>query len=404
MPAAPEAERSSPAPAPDPAPVLADRSPTPVAEAAGPSATVRPGWVRGLAGFGVALLLIVGVGSRLLSSTSAGPVAPSPRATVSAAGTLVYVSDEGAPSGREVVWTLDLATDEARRGPVIPSAVDLFDASYAGPGWIGLDASAPDGGTRAFLLRGTSPSVVPDRLAAGDLLAWGPGGRSLAIAHRGEPDGAGCRRIWINVVTVQTGLSQRVLDDRSCGDVRSLGRGWTATYLTWVRPGRTEVEYAGVSGVRHPVLPGYDLLSVSPNSDFLGAPATGERRGRGAVLFWRGHGGPLQLGTAQGQLVITRVLCWAPDGSRALVEGQLLATRGLFQIEGGPGPTSSRREPSFLVGPVPDRLSTSATYASDGSLYLSIAGRLFRYRDGGSREIALPVGAPPPSGPIVWLP
>lgn len=356
---------------------------------------------RSLAGVVAAVLLVGFVVSRVSSSTApergAGSTVLFPAVHV---GTLVYASDAGAPAGKQVVWVLDLATGEAREGPTIPIATGLYDATYAGPSWLGASVSARDGSSKALLLRGTSRSVRPASLGSGSLLAWGPSGRTVAIAHRGEPDAHGCRRIWIDVVTVQTGLSERVLDQRTCGDLSSIGRGWAATYLTWVST-RTVIDYVGLSGVRHPVLRGFELLSVSPNSDLLCEPAQGAR---GAVLFWRGRGGPLRIGSAGGDLMIHRVLAWAPDGSRVVVDGRQFDTRGLFEIQAGPGPSSEPREPRFLTGTKPGQEETAAAYAGDGTLYLSVGGYLIRDDGGELRSVRLPSGAPPPAGPIAWLP
>jgi hypothetical protein len=326
-------------------------------------------------------------------------------------GTLVYVSDEGAEDGRQTLWRLDLSTGDLQPGPQVPTVSHLLPATYAGPGWLGLDAPAGDGTTRAFLLEGSSPSVVPVPLGAGALVAWGPLGRSVAIATRGAADLDGCRHVRIDVVTVQTGLAERVLNQTMCGDLVSLGRDASATYFTWTSGDRVGVSYTGLSGVPHTVLRGHAMVSVSPNADFLVTPGTalvnrrvqalgGDRSDvSGTVLFWRGHGGPVELGTREYPLVVSRMLAWAPDGARGLVVGRLGPRHGVFEIEAGPG--TVRREPHFVTS---GGTNLGAAYDEHGAAYLVIDGRLLRYAGGVLDALRLPEGAPPPAGPIAWLP
>src|SRR5581483_2021896 len=71
----------------------------------------------------------------------------------------------------------------------------------------------------------------------------------------------------------------------------------------------------------HRVLFGYGMLDVSPASDFLVTPVeTGDPRAlalasRRTVLYWRGDGGPVPLGTGRRGLHVERTLAWSPDAS-----------------------------------------------------------------------------------------
>jgi hypothetical protein len=392
-------------------------SPVPTARAPGGRARTflaRGGALRGIAGFAAAILIVGFVSDRIAGGTDRERATGEPRVTIPPAvahGTLVYVSNEGVRDGRQTLWKLDLATGDLQPGPEVPTASHLLAATYAGPGWLGLDAATGDGTMHAFLLEGSSPSVVPVPLGAGALVAWGPLGMSVAIATRGATDRDGCRHVRIDVVTVQMGLAERVLNQTICGDLVSLGRDASATYFTWTSGDRVGVSYTGVSGVPHTVLRGHAMVSVSPNSDFLVTPGTALVRHRvqalggdrsdvgGTVLFWRGHGGPVELGTRDHPLVVSRMLAWALDGARGLVVGRLGPRHGVFEVEAGPG--TVRREPHFVTS---GGLNLGAAYDENGVAYLAIDGRLMRYADGVLDALRLPEGGPPPAGPIAWLP
>jgi hypothetical protein len=296
-----------------------------------------------------------------------------------------------------VLWRLDLATYQSSQGPQIAPAVDLVDATEVGHGWLGLTAVV-HGRQTAFLLHGTSAFIEPTPIDTGDLVAWGPGGSSVAVSSHGRARADGCRSERVDVTDVNTGIPQNVLDEpKGCGDVVSLGRSGAATYYTRAATGGVGIYFTGVVGVPHLVLDGYAMLSVSPVSDFLVVPAGGTSSG--AVLFWRGHGGPVPLGDANDDLIVGRVLAWSPDGAQAAVLGSLGLREGVFVLDSGPG--VERREPTFVVPGGPD---IGASFNDEGVLYLVIGGHLFSYADGVLSDVLLPEGSPAPSGPIVWMP
>lgn len=330
------------------------------------------------------------------SSAPTSSSSPEPR-FAQGHGSLVYTTKIEPGRSPHVLWRLDLATDRSSQGPQIAPALDLVDATGVGQGWLGLTA-AVHGRQAAFLLHGTSPFIEPTLIDTGDLVAWGPGGSSVAVSSHRRTRPGGCRSVSIDVTDVNTGITQNVLEQRKgCGHLVSLGRSDAATYYTRSTPGDVGIYFTGVVGVPHLVLDGYGMLSVSPASDFLVVPAGGNATG--AVLFWQGHGGPVRLGDARNDLIVQRVLAWAPDGAQAAVLGSLGSRHGVFVLDAGPG--VERRAPTFVVAGGQD---LGATFDDQGMLYLVIGGHMFSYLDGVLSDILLPGEAPTPSGPIVWMP
>jgi len=363
----------------------------------------------------------VGVVIAVASTTLHGPAPKASSAPTSSSspeprfaqghGSLVYTTKIGSGRSPHVLWRLDLATDRRYLGPQIAPALALIDATGVGQGWLGLTASI-HGRQAAFLLHGTSPFIEPTLIDTGDLVAWGPGGSSVAVSSHRRTRPGGCRYERIDVTDVNTGIVENVLEQRKgCGHLVSLGRSEAATYYTRSTPSDVGIFFTGVVGVPHLVLDGYGMLSVSPASDFLVVPAGGSTTGgppfgssdgtpSGAVLFWQGHGGPVRLGDARKDLIVERVLAWSPDGAQAAMLGSLGSRHGVFVLDAGPG--VERRAPTFVV---PGGHDLGATFDDQGMLYLVIGGHVFSYLDGVLSDVLLPgEDAPPPSGPIVWMP
>lgn len=303
-------------------------------------------------------------------------------------GSLVYVATEGPGHGRDVIWKLDLARGVATEGPEIPRALELVDARAAGAGRVGLTAVV-GGHEEADLLHGTSSSVAPTLLVRGSMIAWGPGGASLALVQP-ELGAARCPRAErVTSFNVLSGIADRLLD--TCTRIDGLGRSSTATYFSGVDG---DLYFTGVVGIAHRIATGFRLLSVSPASDFLLASTR-----TGSAWYWQGSGDPIRLGTREADLRIDRVLAWSPDGSRVAVEGRLGGTDGVWLIDAGPGP--GPREPTFVV---PSGSNVQAAFSDAGALFVVVNGHPMVLQDRGLADVLLPPHAPPPSGPIVWIP
>jgi hypothetical protein len=330
------------------------------------------------------------------------PMASGPEVT--ARGGLVYTADDG--RGGSTLWTVDLYGGVGRPGPSVPArTVELVDLSGAAPGWIGLERRTREH-TVAAVVRGFVADAAVERLGSGDLVAWGPGGRSLVFARNGPPEQDGCAPVRISLVTVLTQKVGWALDDPGfCGPVLSLSRSEAATYFTAASGDRLSVYLTGSVGVPHLTFEGVGMLSASPPAAFLLRPdasprtSSGAPREAGTMLGWKGIGGPVSVGDGAHVLAVHRVLAWASDGSRVALLGTMGARSGVFVLFAGSG--TGPRVPRFVM---PVGRTVDGTFDAYGRLYLATDGAIYVARDGGSARIALPAGAPAPSGPIVWIP
>ena len=117
-------------------------------------------------------------------------------------GSLVYAVPDGA--GHSRLWRYDLETETATPGPRVRRAIELIDARSVDHTWLGPHVRAPQ---RARCRR---PSCAPSaptpgrrRLLEGDVVSWGPQGRTVIAGRRGAL-GIGCRRsvsiVWARLV------------------------------------------------------------------------------------------------------------------------------------------------------------------------------------------------------------
>ena len=368
--------------------------------------------VRVLAGMAAAAIVLGLLWTRLPRPAASRPIRGPSSSKSASPGILVYAAPAPGTPGQNVLWYLDLSTGRALPGPTVPAPIELVDASLAGPGWVGLTAVGPRGKLVAYIVKGTLLSDVPVRLGSGDLIAWGPRGKDVAIAREG-PVAGGCRRVSIDVVGLD-GSTARVLDRRSlCGNILSLGRDGAFTYFTRLAAGRAAIYSFGL-GLTRAVLAGREFLSVSPASDLLVvAPAAFRRQRRPAsglapdvlagplraVTYRRasGAGRPASFRRAGLALEGDRVLAWSPDSSRAAVVGSLGREHGIFLLNTGLGQT--RRVPVLMVR---GRVGLGAAFSPAGAAYLAAGGHLYRYTEWLS-NVVLPTGGPP-TGPMAWLP
>ena len=363
----------------------------------------RPRGPRSVVGLVVALALVGGV--LVVRSWVPGepdaPVAP-PVDQVSEplGGRLVYVAEGDRPAERRL-WVVNLATGTKRRGPVVGDVLDLVDLSEVHPGWLGVEVAGADGSVLALALRGLDAASVTTPLARGELVAWGPGGQSLAVATRSRTR-QGCRGVRIDLVSVRTGSIERGRAATGvCGPLLTLGRSAVASYFTAETSGGVDTFFSGSVGVPHLLFGNTRMLSASPLAQFLvTAPAARAEVGTDELLYlaWRGRGGPLPVRLGPEPLEPEAVVAWSSDGSFVALVGTVAGEPGLYVVTAGSG--SGVREPDLVsAGEVLD-----ATFATDGTLFVARRGEIRMYRDGRLEALALPAGAPPPAGPVAWLP
>lgn len=169
--------------------------------------------------------------------------------------------------------------------------------------------------------------------------------------------GTGRQRLWkLDLVTGRLRRGPRVPAAEELLAAPYPGIGWMG--FVSVMPDGTRRAFAlhgtAPSDRPIPVLPDHALQSISSSSDMLVAPSASLdafRLGpvpsrasadpppislRGAVLYWRGRGGPLSLGDELDDLVVDRVLGWSTDASEVLVQGSLGERAGVFRVQTGP--------------------------------------------------------------------
>ncbi len=354
-------------------------------------------------------------GGRAPGSTR-GPTSPGAAGPLS--GTLVFA--RAGTSDRAELWRWDLASGSIEEGPTVPRPLEIVNASAAGEGWVGLTWRRRDGRLQSGVLSSMEVGTVPTPLLAGDLVSWGARGGRVSAAVRGAA--AGCeRRITVRGLQLVPRLREPTFRTTLCGDVMSLGRAGTVTYLTLRERERIAVAYAGGEEPRI-VLADHALASISWARDMLVQPATYAASvapfGREPALP---DGSSVVLGTGLGYLsgastdrdappapyvvgdepfTLDRVLAWAPDAFEALVVGWVDGRPGLYVLDTLPGNgIAAPVRVGRAAGP------TWATYTGDAIAIVVTRGDVLAIDDDGVvRELEVPPGSPTADGPVAWLP
>ena len=391
----------SPAPAPARVPSRKIRTPRPsvrgrfLPNAEPEDAGAAPVRRRPFLAFAALAVLLTGVLWWFLRSheVPAGSGAETPPPST---GRLAYTA--GAP-GAQRLWTWDPPAAAAIPGPVIDGeVVELVGARGDLAGLLGLTARDRAGRLSASILRSQTAGATAERVATADLVAWGPDGASVVSARMGGSVNGYYEDPRVFRERLDRGLREEVLSgQRLCGRISTLGQTFASTYFTWARDDGVGVFYLG-NGEPHVVLRGWALLGTSPTSDLLVSPASPTEAG-GAALFWRGARQPDPYRSAAGgSVAVRRILTWTTEADEALVVATVDDREGVYLLDTTPG---GDRVPVYVgVGQEP----AFATATFDDALYLSLDGRLAVWRDGHLTDAGLPADAPPPTGPIAWLP
>lgn len=374
--------------------------------------------LRALASIVVLSLVVAGLAvgwSRWRPERPSAPAAAEPR-LFSPTGTIVFVADAGRLHKERSLWLLDLETRRLRPGPLVPQIDDL-QASAAGPGWLAYSRTEAGGSRSAWILRGSSFDVRPERVAHGDLVAWGPEARVVAVARdRAAGEGTCARRTTLWRVDVATGARERAVARDRCGRLLSLGATPLSTYYSRAIGGKVNVFRSG-PGFDRRVLSDFLLLSASPAGSLLVARTDrpedfrigpiGSREAIlgmrttvvGAEVFWRARGGPVPIHDRGMNLSVERMLTWSADGMRAVVLAELDDRFGILLVDASPGP--GVRELTDL-----GRASggTDAVFGADGTIYLVTGGVLYAVVDGERIPLIRHRGAPRLVGPLAWMP
>ena len=314
-------------------------------------------------------------------------------------GRLVYTA--GAP-GAQRLWTWDPPAVAATPGPALDGeVVQLVGARGGLAGLLGLTARDRTGHLSASILRSQTAGASAEPVATADLVAWGPNGASVVSARVGDTVNGCYEDPRVFRERLDRGLQEEVLSrQRLCGRISTLGQTFASTYFTWARDDGVGVFYLG-NGEPHEILRGWALLGTSPTSDLLVVPTStteGAAAG-GAALFWRGARQPEPYRSAAGgSVAVRRILTWTAEADEALVLATVDDREGLYLLDTTPG---GDRVPDYL-GVAQEPAFATATF--DDALYISLDGRLALWRDGHLADAGLPADAPPPTGPIAWLP
>ena len=356
----------------------------------------------------VALAVVWGVSSASGGggdpSSSPAAVSPPPTAGIRAPsfeGRLVFSAraPDGRPGLRQRLFVYDLGRGTLIAGPLIPTAREL---AVLADGSI-LVVSDGRGGLSDVSI---APSLDPDadvrHLPSGAIVSASSNGRQVSIFG---PPGVACRssaasyirRDFRFVIGSPNPLERRA---KGCGEPISAAAedGPVAVSIVDDR-GRatTTVDDAHVRS-----LDGAAILSVGPGQTALlvalDAPVQPAAPPTGQLLVWPFAGDPRP---AVDGLVATRVLAWSPAGSRAIVNGVLDGTRAMWLIDPAAG-TAQEILPSGGI----DLGATfsGATFDGNGNAFGASAAAIVAVTSAGTYPIDLPIDAPVPSGPIVWLP
>jgi len=318
-------------------------------------------------------------------------------------GRLVYVAEDGAGARR--LYTLDLTTGVAAEGPLVGDVLELEGGTSAPSPGIGATIAEPSGTLRADIYRSFGPDDQPVTIGRGNLVAWGPQAETIATVRRGP---GRCGVISVTSINVSS-VSERIYHRASfCEKVLAVGRDAQTVYLlerrehsTGSPSGSTGIVWVGYERL-HPLLERFSFLSISPTADMIVVAEPGAGWLPGAALFWRGNSRTPPVAYADGgvPLIADRVLAWAGDDDQALVLGSVGRRRGLYLLDAGVG--QGPRAPEFVgdaQGPV------WATFSDDGHWYVEEGGAFSVVTNGIRAPLEhLARSAPPPDGPIAWLP
>jgi hypothetical protein len=246
------------------------------------------------------------------------------------------------------------------------------------------------------VLRSLDPSARPFPVGRGDLVAWLPSGGFVTLAE--TPPRTICRRhLAIDTTTITKDLVSKTRYLDACGHPTMLGRDLTSPYVTMERDGAASVYRVGARGLV-PLLRGYRALSVSLNGDLLV-----QRLGSTALRYYYPSSDappPALIARGGEALRPERVLGWSDDASEVYVLGAIGDTRGVFGVT--VSPQVEERSPALVVRTDARDVSASPTDAHD--VFVSTDGEVAFVEGAVAHPLLRPAGAPPVTGPLLWIP
>ena len=239
----------------------------------------------------------------------------------------------------------------------------------------------------------------------GTFAAWSPGGKDARAITWTPARRDGCKRVHERTFEPATFDVDDSWDGRLCGEVTGMVRTTSSTYLSIVddRPeGSTESLVVRLPDGASPetVFHGVRVLGASDDGDlFLQQLETDRPYLIGTTA--RVGGGLVRYRAPSGRLILEAFLGMDHARTGALVLGAIGADRGVYRV---PGVSQVGEKAPYLVFPTSSQ-QVSAAESSRGVLILVVDGEVHAVGAEGSKQLALPDGAPAPGdGPIVWLP
>jgi hypothetical protein len=320
--------------------------------------------------------------------------APPPEQPLAERGYLVYAAeDDGGPR----LWVWNVSSGTATPGPRLRAMPSDLSFSFArNVGWVSATLPASHGSSRAVVLRSLDTSETPLPVGRGDLVAWLPSGGFVTLAE--TPPRTICRRhLAIDTATITTDLVSKTRYLDACGHPTMLGRDLTSPYVTMEHDGAASVYRVG-SRRLVPLLRGYRALSVSLNGDLLV-----QRPGSSTLLYYYPSSDaspPARIARDGEPLRAERVLGWSGDADEVYVLGSIGDTRGVFAIT--VSPQVEQRSPTLVARTDARDVSASPTESHD--VFVSADGEVTLVEGTGSAPLLRPPGAPPVTGPLLWIP
>ena len=336
----------------------------------------------------VAALVAIG----FLRAGAPAAVDPAARAV---GGRLVYAITDDADPQFWRIWIYDLSAGTYTRGPQLAEPRWLARATEVSPDAI-ASVSERDDGESADLLRFLGPDDEAVSMIQGDHVAWAPYGETaVAATHRGGCDGFEVTA-WDPVLARETRRSV----PESCADLSSVVATTLYDYLSISEDDRSSVVQI-VDGPSVPLEEGYTAIGASGRDLYVVPSSVGPDGPVLEVLTGTPPNGSIhRVGGPQDPFIFERLLSWGAGPAGDLVLGTYGGVRGVYQIPEYRDGNAVRPVLTFETL----ARDVGATATLDGSVVVSVDGRLFVVRDEAVTEMALPDDAPAPGPMILWLP
>jgi hypothetical protein len=324
-----------------------------------------------------------------------------PRDRTGEVGSIIYTA--GAQDGQTRLYRWDLFAGTITRGPVVRDPLALFDAEAAHPGWVGIESRSPTGGVDIGVFKFLGPDDQTFPLGHGAVAAWAPQGANIVVGTAASS--SGCSYLHVLAIHLSPLTKEESAGERVCAQLDGVQLG-ERTFLSLRGSAGTRVAYLSVHRLR-PLLNHYRLDSLSPANDMVVTPdpPPGSPSVPGSALYFRGPASqrPIPYTFAGSPFVLDRVLAWDPSATEALALGSAGGRSGFYRLQAAPpiGDTQPQTQPATYIGPAQGH--ADALYTGVGTRLVFSGGQFSRVFDDSTTPFPMPLGAPVPAGPMVWV-